>query len=104
MEQKQQAHTCLESVRYWSAFFAFGEREEERTFSCEQCDGSSLRASATSTPNAVNVVFRIVGVVIVEDMSDVLDIFNMVSVQQRSRRKMMSMIFVRQNASAKLSA
>ena len=32
----------------------------------------------------MNVVFRVVRVVVVEDMSDVLDIFNGVSMQQTS--------------------
>ncbi len=59
-------------------------KEGKHTFSGEQCDGSSLRSSATSTPNTMNVVFRVVRVIVVEDMSDVLDIFNGVSMQQTS--------------------
>lgn len=84
MEQQQWARTCLESVTCWSAFVAFERKQGKHTFSCEQCNGSTLRPSATSTPNTVDVVFRVVGVVIVEDMSNILDIFNGVSIQQTS--------------------
>lgn len=69
---------------YWSAFVASESKQGKRTVSCKQRYSSTLGSSATSTPNTVNVVFRVVGIVIIEDMSNVLDIFNGISIQQMS--------------------
>jgi len=41
------------------------------TVSCEKGDGRPLGTGATSSPNAVDVVLRVIGIVIVEHMSDV---------------------------------
>lgn len=45
------------------------------TISSEEGDGSASAASTTSTANAMHVVLRVVGVIIVENVSDVLDVF-----------------------------
>ena len=44
----------------------------------------------------MNVVFRVVGVVIVEDVSNVLDIFNRVSIQQTKQSKTIPIVVVGQ--------
>ena len=46
----------------------------ELTISSKQGNGSTIGASTTSPPDAVNVVLRIVRVIIVEYVSDVADI------------------------------
>lgn len=77
-------HTCLESVGGRLAFEESGERRRTGlTVSGEQRDRSTRRSSTTSTTDTMNVVFRVVGIVIIEDMSNVLDIFNRVSIQQK---------------------
>jgi hypothetical protein len=53
------------------------------TFSSEECDGGTLSSSTTCATNAMNVIFRVVGVVIVEHMSDISNILKQkVSVSQ----------------------
>ena len=44
------------------------------TVSSEEGNGCTLRASPTCPTNAMDVVFRIVGIVIIENMRDVFDI------------------------------
>jgi hypothetical protein len=41
----------------------------------EECDGGALSTSASSSANSVHIVLRVVGVVVVHDMSNVLHIF-----------------------------
>jgi hypothetical protein len=48
---------------------------EELTVCSEESDRSTLRTSTTSTTNAMDVVLRVVWVIIVQHMSDVLDVF-----------------------------
>lgn len=44
------------------------------TFSSEERDGGTMSTSATSTANAMDVVFRVVRVIVVQDMSNVPNI------------------------------
>jgi len=53
-----------------------------RTFSREQSDGCACRASTAGTSNTMNVIFRVIGIIIIEDMSNVLNIFHRVSIRQ----------------------
>ena len=46
------------------------------TLSGEESDGGALTSSAASTANAMDVVLRVVRVIIVEHMSNVLDVFD----------------------------
>lgn len=46
------------------------------TVSGEEGDGGTRLASTTSTTNTVDVILRVVGVVIVEHMSDIAHILN----------------------------
>lgn len=45
------------------------------TVSGEESDGRSLRTSSASTTNSVNIILRIVGIVVVQHMGDVANIF-----------------------------
>lgn len=45
------------------------------TVSGEESDGSPIGTSTASSTNTMNVIFRVVGVVIVQHMSDVANIF-----------------------------
>ena len=45
-----------------------------RTLSSEKGDGSTVGTSTTGTTDAVNVIFRVVRVVIVEHMGDIANI------------------------------
>jgi hypothetical protein len=49
--------------------------EGKLTLGGEEGDGRAFLASSPGSPDAVDIVFRVVGVVIVEDMSDIADIF-----------------------------
>lgn len=54
-----------------------GEREKglQRTISSEQSDGRASGTSTTRPANAMDVVLRVVGVIIVDDVSDVAHVF-----------------------------
>jgi len=49
------------------------------TISGKQSDGSAFGTGTTGTTNAVDVVLRVVGVVVVQHMRDVADVFVEVS-------------------------
>ena len=46
-------------------------RRRELTVSGEEGNGGTLRASTTSSANTVDVILRVIGVVIVQHVSDV---------------------------------
>ena len=52
------------------------EVQRKLTLSGEESDSSAFASSATSTANAMDIVLRVVWVVIVEHMSNVLDVFD----------------------------
>ena len=61
----------------WKRHVSIDDESSERilTVSGEQCDCSSLGSCTTGTANAMDVVLRVVGIVVVQDMCDVLDVF-----------------------------
>jgi hypothetical protein len=44
------------------------------TLCCKEGDGGSLSPCTSRSANAVNIIFRVVGVIVVEDMSDIANI------------------------------
>lgn len=47
------------------------------TIGRKECDGGTLGTSTTGSPNAVNIIFRVIRVVIVQHMSDVTNILKL---------------------------
>lgn len=46
------------------------------TVSCEECDGSASLSSTTCSTNTMNIVLRIVGIIVIQNVSDITDILN----------------------------
>lgn len=63
---------CGEEVRYRSGRNA---KVDKHTLSSEEGDGGTLGTGTTSSTNTVDIVLRVVGVVVVQHMSDVANIF-----------------------------
>jgi hypothetical protein len=55
--------------------FALPETHVELTLSSEEGDSGTFGAGTTCTTNAVNIILRVVGIVIVQHMSNISDIF-----------------------------
>jgi hypothetical protein len=48
----------------------------ELTVSGEECNGRAILPSSSGSADAVNIILRVVGIVIVEHMSDISNILN----------------------------
>ena len=57
------------------------------TLSGEQRDSSTHGSSTTSTSNTMNIVLRIIGIIVVQHMSDVFDILSGVSISKTRSSK-----------------
>lgn len=67
------SRACLESTADVSE--ELGEMTQIHTLSGEEGNGSTSLTSTTCATDTVNVILRVVGVIIVENVSDIANIF-----------------------------